>query len=101
MAATTADTFPRVGRMGLPIFVGLRGMNIPELAGHVRRYREAWREAGHAGDGDVCPRIPGYAAPPGEAAVEEPEETLVYHFRRQADLTPAPVRGPRAGPGRR
>src|SRR5262249_35039513 len=32
MAATTAETFPRVGRMGLPIFVGLRGMDIPELA---------------------------------------------------------------------
>src|SRR5215813_5900044 len=26
MAATTAETFPHVGRMGLPIFVGLRGM---------------------------------------------------------------------------
>src|SRR5437773_6263847 len=32
MAATTPETFPHVGRMGLPIFVGLRGMNIPELA---------------------------------------------------------------------
>src|SRR5499433_4034855 len=31
MAATTAESFPRVGRMGLPIFVGLRGMDIPEL----------------------------------------------------------------------
>ena len=39
MAATTADTFPRVGRMGLPIFVGLRGMDIPELAGCLRAYR--------------------------------------------------------------
>jgi len=37
--------FPNVGRMGLPIFVGLRGMAIPELAGHVKKYREAWREA--------------------------------------------------------
>jgi alkanesulfonate monooxygenase SsuD/methylene tetrahydromethanopterin reductase-like flavin-dependent oxidoreductase (luciferase family) len=31
MAATTPETFPRVAKMGLPIFVGLRGMSIPEL----------------------------------------------------------------------
>src|SRR3989449_2077551 len=98
MAATTADTFPRVGRMGLPIFVGLRGMNIPELAGHGRRYREAWREAGHPGDGDVCLRIPGYAAPTEKAPLEEPEGDITYYFRRQADLTRAPIRRPRTGP---
>src|SRR5499427_8302515 len=47
MAATTAETFPRVAKLGLPIFVGLRGMNIPDLAEHLRTYRRAWREAGH------------------------------------------------------
>jgi alkanesulfonate monooxygenase SsuD/methylene tetrahydromethanopterin reductase-like flavin-dependent oxidoreductase (luciferase family) len=89
MAATTPETFPRVARMGLPIFVGLRGMSIPELAGHLRVYRAAWREAGHAGDGDACLRIPVYAATTEKAAVEEPEETITYYFRRQADLTRA------------
>jgi alkanesulfonate monooxygenase SsuD/methylene tetrahydromethanopterin reductase-like flavin-dependent oxidoreductase (luciferase family) len=91
MAATTPETFPGVGRMGLPIFVGLRGMNIPELTGHVKTYRQAWREAGHAGDGDVCLRIPVYAAPTEKAATEEPHETITYYFRRQADLTRAPI----------
>jgi len=91
MAATTPDTFPRVGRMGLPIFVGLRGMAIPELAEHLKSYRRAWREAGHAGDGDVCLRIPVYAAPTETAALEEPEETIMFYFRRQADLTLAPL----------
>jgi len=98
MAATTPETFPNVGRMGLPIFVGLRGMAIPELAGHVKRYREAWREAGHPGDGDVCLRIPLYAAPTEKAAVEEPEETIMYYFSRQADLTRAPMGRPGTGP---
>src|SRR5712692_6494779 len=63
MAATTPETFPRVAKMGLPIFVGLRGMSIPELAGHLSIYRDAWREAGHPGNGDACLRIPLYAAP--------------------------------------
>ena len=91
MAATTAETFPRVGRMGLPIFVGLRGMDIPELAGCLRAYRQAWRDAGHAGDGDACLRIPIYAAPTERAAVEEPRDTITYYFERQADITLAPM----------
>src|SRR5256712_9600927 len=101
MAATTAETFPHVGRMGLPIFVGLRGMAIPELAVHVKRYREDWREAGHPRGGDVCLRIPVYAAPTEKAAVEEPEETIMYYFHRQADLTRAPIGRARPAPARR
>ena len=97
MAATTAETFPRVAKMGLPIFVGLRGMSIPELAGHLKTYRQAWREAGHPGEGNVCLRIPLYAAPTAEAAREEPRETITYYFQRQADLTRAPLG--RAGTG--
>ncbi|HYB69826.1 MAG TPA: LLM class flavin-dependent oxidoreductase [Candidatus Bathyarchaeia archaeon] len=91
MAATTPETFPRVARLGLPIFVGLRGMSIPELAGHLRVYRATWQEAGHPGNGDVCLRIPLYAAPTEKAALEEPRETIVYYFQRQADLTRAPM----------
>ncbi len=90
MAATTPETFPRVARLGLPIFVGLRGMSIPELGGHLKTYRAAWREAGHPGAGDVCLRIPMYAAPTEKAATEEPRDTITYYFQRQADLTLAP-----------
>ena len=61
MAATTEETFPRVGEKGLPIFVGLRGMDIPELRVNLQAYRKAWHEAGHAGDGNVFLRVPVYA----------------------------------------
>ena len=64
MAATTEETFPRVGEMGLPIFVGLRGMDITTLRRHVEAYRKAWRDAGHAGTGNVYLRVPVYAAEP-------------------------------------
>ena len=91
MAATTPETFPRVGKMGLPIFVGLRGMDIPELAECMRTYRAAWQEAGHPGNGDACLRIPLYAAPTEKAARDEPRETIVYYFKRQAELTLSPM----------
>src|SRR5712691_3271430 len=97
MAATTEETFPRVGQMGLPIFVGLRGMDIAVLSKHLKAYREAWQAAGHPGEGDVCLRIPVYAAPTEKAAREEPEETTMYYFRRQADLTRAPMGRPGTG----
>jgi alkanesulfonate monooxygenase SsuD/methylene tetrahydromethanopterin reductase-like flavin-dependent oxidoreductase (luciferase family) len=101
MAATTAETFLRVGQMGLPIFVGLRGMDIPELSRCLRTYRQAWREAGHPGEGDACLRIPMYAAPTEKAAREEPYETITYYMQRQADLTLAPIGRAGTGPADR
>ena len=101
MAATTPETFPRVAKLGLPIFVGLRGMSIPELSGHLETYRAAWRAAGHAGEGDVCLRIPVYAAPTETAAIEEPRETALFYFKRQAELTRAPIGRAGTGPAER
>jgi len=87
MAANSRETFPIVGRLGLPLFVGLRDLSIPELHGHLAAYRSAWREAGHPGRGDVCLRIPVYVGATEKDAVEEPRENTVYFFRRHAELT--------------
>src|SRR4030081_2901613 len=57
VAATTPDTFPMVGRMGLSLVTGLRGFDVPEAVGHLKAYRAARRENGHAGDGNVYLRI--------------------------------------------
>ena len=86
IAATTAETFPRLGHEGHPIFVGLRGMDIPELRGHLKEYRKAWREAGHDGDGDVSLRIPVYAADTEEAALGEPQDSINAYFNRMGSL---------------
>ena len=86
IAATTAETFPRLGREGHPIFVGLRGMDIPELRGNLKEYRKAWHEAGHEGDGDVSLRIPVYAADTEEAALEEPQDSINAYFNRMGSL---------------
>jgi alkanesulfonate monooxygenase SsuD/methylene tetrahydromethanopterin reductase-like flavin-dependent oxidoreductase (luciferase family) len=93
MAATTEETFPQVGRMGLPIFIGLRDMDIPELRIHVQAYRQAWDDAGHPGDANVYLRIPVYAGTTEQGAVEEPCESITYYLSRHADLI-------RAGAGR-
>ncbi len=84
MAATTQETFPRVGKSGLPIFVGLRGLDVLELAHHLNVYREAWRGEGHPGDGDVLLRIPAYVAETPERAASEPEASTMRSYRRMA-----------------
>jgi len=73
MAATTKETFPQVGKLGYPIFVGLRGLDRPDLVALLETYREAWREAGHAGNGDVYLRIPIYVGKTQETAYAEAE----------------------------
>jgi alkanesulfonate monooxygenase SsuD/methylene tetrahydromethanopterin reductase-like flavin-dependent oxidoreductase (luciferase family) len=85
IAATTSDTFPRVGTQGYPIFVGLRGMNRSELAHHLRDYRRAWSDAAHPGEGDALLRIPVYVAETDQRAASEAEESTMRSYRRLAD----------------
>jgi alkanesulfonate monooxygenase SsuD/methylene tetrahydromethanopterin reductase-like flavin-dependent oxidoreductase (luciferase family) len=101
MAATTEETFPRVGEMGLPIFVGLRGMDTADLRIHLQAYRKAWQEAGHHGNGNVYLRIPVYAAPTEQAAVDEPHDSIRYYFERQAGIQRAGVGREGTGPADR
>ena len=62
MATTSDETFPLAGRIGLPIFVGLRTTEIPDLQAQLAPYRQAWREAGHPGEPSVYLRIPVYVS---------------------------------------
>ena len=86
MAPTTAETFPRAGADGYPIFVGLRGMDIPELRDNLKQYRAAWQAAGHPGNGDVSLRIPVYAGLTEKDAIEEPFESIQAYFGRMGRL---------------
>jgi alkanesulfonate monooxygenase SsuD/methylene tetrahydromethanopterin reductase-like flavin-dependent oxidoreductase (luciferase family) len=85
VAATTKETFPQVGRMGYPIFIGLRGFDVLEGMQHLHAYRQAWREVGHPGHGDVFLRIPIYVAETPERARSEPEYSTLRSYRRLAE----------------
>jgi alkanesulfonate monooxygenase SsuD/methylene tetrahydromethanopterin reductase-like flavin-dependent oxidoreductase (luciferase family) len=91
IAATTDDTFPVLGEMGVPIFIGLRTAGLPVVAGQVRSYVDAWRQAGHAGDPDVALRVPVYVAETAERAVSEPEPSFMRQFRRLSGTFAASV----------
>jgi len=86
MAAATPETFPQIGRLGLPIFVAVRQGPFTQLAEHIKAYREAYEEAGHPGRGRVFLRVPAYLAETREKARAEAKESLMGFFRYQAEL---------------
>ncbi|MFQ6030699.1 MAG: LLM class flavin-dependent oxidoreductase [Dehalococcoidia bacterium] len=80
-AIASTLSFPDMGRRGYPIFVSLRG---PELAQQLETYREAWREAGHPGNGEVHLRIPGYVGETSELARSQPRESTYRGWQEMA-----------------
>ena len=81
IAATSADTYPTIGAMGLPIFVAVRLGTIEELGPNIAAYRAAYRSAGHAGEGEVYLRVPIYVAETELAARAEPEQSIMQFYR--------------------
>jgi alkanesulfonate monooxygenase SsuD/methylene tetrahydromethanopterin reductase-like flavin-dependent oxidoreductase (luciferase family) len=81
IAANSADTFPAIAKLGHAVFVAVRLGTIEELGPNIDAYRKAWKEAGHPGEGKVFLRAPVYVAETDQAAIEEPEESIMYFYR--------------------
>src|SRR5437667_9155464 len=87
IAASSGDSFGRIGRLGYPSFLGLRVMDVDDLKTNLRDYKEEWMKAGHPGDaGNINVRFPMYIAPSEEEAIEEPKESIEAFFRRMREL---------------
>jgi alkanesulfonate monooxygenase SsuD/methylene tetrahydromethanopterin reductase-like flavin-dependent oxidoreductase (luciferase family) len=86
VAANSEETFVHVGRAGLPIFVGVRDLDVPALRVHLQAYRRAWQEAGNPGRPDAFLRLPIYSASTEKEAIEEPRENITYFYRRHVEL---------------
>ena len=74
-----------MAELGHPIFVAARTGNLSELAPLVKTYREAWKKAGHPGEGEVYLRVPVYVADTEEKAREEPRESIMHLLRYIGD----------------
>ncbi len=83
VAATTSETFPMMGEVGYPLFIGLRGSDLEMNATNLAVYRKAWRDSGHDGFGDVYLRVPLYVAETAEAAYEEPRESTTTNYKQR------------------
>jgi len=81
IAANSPDTFPAIGKLGHGVFVAVRLGTLSELAPNIRAYREAYKAAGHPGEGQVFLRAPVYVAETAEGARSEPEDSIMYFYR--------------------
>jgi natural product biosynthesis luciferase-like monooxygenase protein/amino acid adenylation domain-containing protein len=52
-AAGTPETFRKAGEIGANLLTHLLGQKVEQLAERVALYRQAWRDAGHPGEGHV------------------------------------------------
>jgi alkanesulfonate monooxygenase SsuD/methylene tetrahydromethanopterin reductase-like flavin-dependent oxidoreductase (luciferase family) len=86
MAAATPETFPQIGKLGLPIFVAVRQGPFSQLADRIRAYRQAYTEAGHAGNGKVFLRVPAYLAETRDKARAEAKDSIMGFLKYQAEL---------------
>ena len=82
VAATTTDTFETLGNMGYPIFIGVRSLDMSQVAEQVDSYKKAWKDAGHEGPIDVSLRVPVFVSESKDDALTVPEESFMKQFRR-------------------
>ncbi len=52
-SAGSPSTFVQAGTLGTNLLTHLLGQSVDELGANIRRYRDAWHTAGHAGEGRI------------------------------------------------
>jgi alkanesulfonate monooxygenase SsuD/methylene tetrahydromethanopterin reductase-like flavin-dependent oxidoreductase (luciferase family) len=86
IAATTDETYPLVGSLGMPIFLAVRTTPIAHLQKNISAYHAAWQAAGHPGKGDVTLIVPCYVAEDGQAARDEPKDSMMFFLRSIGEM---------------
>jgi alkanesulfonate monooxygenase SsuD/methylene tetrahydromethanopterin reductase-like flavin-dependent oxidoreductase (luciferase family) len=78
IGVTSEVTFALVGRLGYPIIINpSRVFALTELEPYIQQYRQAWKEAGHAGTPQVGLRVPLYVAETAARAYAEPKASTL------------------------
>jgi natural product biosynthesis luciferase-like monooxygenase protein len=85
-AASHPRTFAEAGRRGCHVLTHLLGQSIDELATKVQVYRQAWREAGHAGQGQVALMLHAFVGEDEDAVREIARAPLKGYLRSALDL---------------
>ena len=83
VAVAGEETFPLMGKLGYPLFVGVN-TPIPLLQERLASYRKARKDAGHSSPDNVALRIPVYVAETAAKARSEPEASAMQAIRYAA-----------------
>ena len=84
--AGNPDTFAEAGQAGCHVLTHLLGQGVDDLAGKIRLFHEAWRDAGHPGRGQVAVMVHAFVAPDDAQASAVAREPLKAYLRTAMDL---------------
>jgi natural product biosynthesis luciferase-like monooxygenase protein len=85
-AAGSAETFRVAGEIGANVLTHLLGQSFEEVAEKIAIYREAWRQAGHEGDGHVTLMLHTFVGRDAEAVREKVYEPFCNYLRSSVGL---------------
>ncbi|EJL23397.1 MupA/Atu3671 family FMN-dependent luciferase-like monooxygenase [Novosphingobium sp. AP12] len=85
-SAGNADTFREAGRVGANVLTHLLGQSIEEVASKIAAYREAWRAAGHPGEGRATLMLHTFLGESEEAVREAVRGPLIEYLRTSTNL---------------
>ena len=85
-AAGNPETFQMAGTLGMNLLTHLLGQSIQEVSNKVALYRQAWKEAGHAGHGHVTLMLHTFVGESLESVKATVRGPLIEYLRKSADL---------------
>jgi natural product biosynthesis luciferase-like monooxygenase protein len=85
-AAGNPETFQQAGEMGCHLLTHLLGQTVDDVAQKLRLYRQAWRRAGHPGDGHVTLMLHTFVGPDDDAVRETVRQPMKEYLRSSVDL---------------
>jgi alkanesulfonate monooxygenase SsuD/methylene tetrahydromethanopterin reductase-like flavin-dependent oxidoreductase (luciferase family) len=91
IAASQPDTYAAIGKLGYPLFAAMRASPMDELPANIRAYRDAWRDAGHPGNGEAYLQVPIHVAETRAQALSEAQDGLMRFATYRADLLRGPL----------
>lgn len=85
-AAGNPETFQQAGELGCHLLTHLLGQKIEDVAAKLKLYREAWRKAGHAGDGHVTLMLHTFVGQDEDEVRETVRGPMKEYLRSSVDL---------------
>jgi natural product biosynthesis luciferase-like monooxygenase protein len=85
-AAGNPETFQQAGEMGCHLLTHLLGQKIEDVAAKLKLYREAWRKAGHPGDGHVTLMLHTFVGQDEDEVRETVRGPMKEYLRSSVDL---------------
>ncbi|MBT2488423.1 LLM class flavin-dependent oxidoreductase [Streptomyces sp. ISL-96] len=85
-SARSPETFQLAGESGAGLLTHLLGHSVEQLAEKIRLYRQAWRDAGHPGNGQVTVMLHTFVGTDTDEVRETVREPLCAYIKSSFDL---------------